>query len=162
MQIYLLRHGIAEDAAPGKSDAERALTTEGRDKLRRVLKRARAADVSPSLILSSPLRRALETAEVAKSVLEYGGEIERTNTLVPDASPDDVWTEIRGRKTEKAILLASHEPLMSNLLAFLLGCPPLLVDYKKGALARVDCDRLGPQPRCILKWLLTPGLSVDL
>jgi len=44
MQIYLLRHGIAEDAKPGQPDADRALTAEGRDKLRRVLKRARAAE----------------------------------------------------------------------------------------------------------------------
>ena len=51
MQIYLLRHGIAEDAKPGHPDAERPLTGEGRDKLRRVLKRARVADLDPSLIL---------------------------------------------------------------------------------------------------------------
>ena len=62
MQIYLLRHGIAEDAKPGRPDSERALTDEGRAKLRRVLKRARTADVTPSLILSSPYRRAMETA----------------------------------------------------------------------------------------------------
>ena len=43
MQIYLLRHGIAEDGKPGRPDSERALTEEGREKLRRVLKRARSA-----------------------------------------------------------------------------------------------------------------------
>ena len=54
VSIYLLRHAIAEDARPGMSDRERALTDEGRERLRRVLKRARAAGVVPSLILSSP------------------------------------------------------------------------------------------------------------
>jgi hypothetical protein len=54
MQIYLLRHGIAEDAKPGHPDSERPLTAEGRDKLRRVLKRGQTADLDPSLILSSP------------------------------------------------------------------------------------------------------------
>jgi phosphohistidine phosphatase len=162
MQIYLLRHGIAEDAKPGQPDADRALTSDGRDKLRRVLKRARAADVAPALILSSPLRRAIETAEIAKTVLGYEGEIVKTSTLVPEASPHGLWGEIRGRKGEKAILLSSHEPLMSALTAFLLDCPTLLVDFKKGALARVDCDKFGAQPHCILKWMLTPGLSVDL
>jgi phosphohistidine phosphatase SixA len=62
VQIYLLRHGIAENSTP---DSDRALTPEGREKLRRVLARARDADVAPSLILSSPYRRALETAEIA-------------------------------------------------------------------------------------------------
>ena len=46
MQIYLLRHGISEDARPGQPDTERKLTEEGREKLRRVLKRARAAEVA--------------------------------------------------------------------------------------------------------------------
>jgi phosphohistidine phosphatase len=162
MQIYLLRHGIAEDAKPGESDANRALTNEGRDKLRRVLKRARAADVTPTLILASPLRRAIETAEVAKNVLAYEGEIVKSRALIPEASPHEVWDEIRARKQEKAILLASHEPLMSSLLAFLLNCEGLLVDYKKGSLTRVDSDRFGPQPHCVLRWMLTPGLAVDL
>ena len=67
MQIYLLRHVIAEDAKPGHPDSERPLTAEGRDKLRRVLKRARTADLDPSLILSSPYRRALETAEIGRA-----------------------------------------------------------------------------------------------
>jgi len=65
MQIHLGRHGIAEDAKPGGSDAERKLTEEGKQKLRRVLKRARDTGVSPSLIATSPLVRAAETAEIA-------------------------------------------------------------------------------------------------
>src|SRR3954454_14807734 len=120
MQIYLLRHGIAEDAKPGRPDAERALTSEGRDKLRRVLKRAKAADLDPTVILSSPFRRALETAAAAADVLAYKGEIVRTRALEPESSPFDVWEEIRARKDETAILLASHEPLMSSMVAFLL------------------------------------------
>jgi phosphohistidine phosphatase len=161
MQIYLLRHGIADDARPGRSDAERALTAEGREKLRRVLKRARSADVTPSLVLSSPYRRALETAAVAVEVFGYKGEVVRTNALAPEASPAEAWQEIRSRKGESAILLASHEPLMSSMAAFLLGSPALIVDMKKGALVRVDCDGFGLEPRCLLKWMLTPALSLE-
>ena len=159
MQIYLLRHGIAENAGPGMRDADRALTEEGREKLRRVLKRAKSAGVEPGVILSSPYRRALETAQVAAQVFGYGGKVVQTQALVPDAPPPNVWGEIRSRRDEAALLLASHEPLMSATLAFLLGSPGLLVDMKKAALARVDCDRFGPEPKCVLKWLLTPGTS---
>ena len=127
MHIYLLRHGIAEDAPPGRPDAERALTSEGREKLRRVLQRARAADVTPSLILSSPYRRAVETADVAVEVLNYAGKVVKTRALLPEASPFDTWEEIRKRSDERAILLASHEPLMSSLVAFLLASPALVV-----------------------------------
>lgn len=159
MQIYLLRHGIAEDAAPGQADSDRALTGEGRDKLRRVLKRARAGGVAPGLILSSPYRRALETAEIAASVLEYTGKVVRTRALVPDSSPQAVWDELRDYKDEAAILLASHEPLMSSLAAFLLQSPTLAVDVKKGALLRLDCPRVSTQPHCMLKWMLVPAVA---
>jgi len=156
VQIYLLRHGIAENSTP---DSDRALTAEGREKLRRVLARARAADVAPSLILTSPYRRAVETAEVAVEVLGYHGKIVKTRALVPEASPFDTWEEIRKRPDESAILLASHEPLMSSLAAFLLASPGLAVDMKKAALVRVDCDRLGPEPKGVLKWMLTPATA---
>lgn len=156
MQIYLLRHGIAEDGSP---DSERALTAEGRDKLRRVLARARSADVSPTLILSSPYRRAMETADVAVDVFGYEGKVVKTRALLPEASPYDVWEEIRKHSQEDAILLASHEPLMSSLAAFLLSSPALAVDMKKAALVRVDCERIGPEPKGVLKWMLTPATA---
>jgi phosphohistidine phosphatase len=159
MEIYLLRHGIAEDAAPGKPDSDRSLTAAGRQKLRRVLARAKAAKLEPSLILSSPYRRALQTAEVAVESLDYKGKVVSTATLLPNANPHDTWQEIREHKMEASILLASHEPLMSSLLAFLLNTPALMVDFKKAGLARVDCERFGPEPHAALKWLLTPATA---
>jgi phosphohistidine phosphatase len=158
MQIYLLRHGIAEDAAPGRPDADRALTPEGREKLRRVMKRARSAGVEPGAILASPLRRAVETAEVAAETLGFSGKIGKTRALLPDASPHDLWAEIRAHPVESAILLAGHEPQMSSLVAFLLDSPSLNVDMKKAALVRVDCERTGPRPGGVLKWMLTPAV----
>lgn len=159
MEIYLLRHGIAEDAAPGKPDSDRALTEAGREKLRRVLARAQAAKVKPDLILSSPYRRALQTAAVAAEVLGYRDSIVQTPTLLPEADPHDAWGEIRVHKSENCLLLASHEPLMSSLLAFLLNTPALTVDFKKAALARLDCDRFGPEPHGTFKWMLTPATA---
>jgi phosphohistidine phosphatase SixA len=153
MEIYILRHGIAEDTQP---DADRALTAEGRDKLKRVLG---CAAVKPSLILASPYRRAVETAEIAAESLDYKGKVVRTRALLPESPPSDVWEEIRSHKDEPAILLASHEPLTAFLVAFLLGTPGLQVDMKKAALVRVDCDRIAAQPKCVLKWMITPAVA---
>ena len=101
MQIYLLRHGIAENSTP---DSDRALTPEGRDKLRRVLARARAADVAPSLILSSPYRRAIETAEIAAEALLYRGKVVKIRELLPEASPYDTWEQIRKHPEELSLI----------------------------------------------------------
>ncbi len=159
IEIYILRHGIAEDAKHGHPDAERALTNEGREKLRRVLKRARGAGVTPEVILSSPYRRAVETAEIAAKELDYAGESKSTRALIPEAAPSEIWNELRAFKDESAVLLASHEPLTGRLAAFLLGSDSVQVDVKKGALIRIDCERVGNQPRGVLKWMLTPGIA---
>jgi phosphohistidine phosphatase len=158
MQIYLLRHAIAEVAQSGHSDADRALTADGKEKLRRVLRRAGAAGVRPSSIASSPLRRALETAAEAAEVLDYKGKVVEWRALLPEVSPYDLWEEIRRHADEPAILLAGHEPQMSAMTAFLLGTPALQVDMKKAALVRIDCDRLTREPKGVLKWMLTPAV----
>jgi phosphohistidine phosphatase len=159
MEIYILRHGIADDPKHGQPDSERALTDEGRDKLRRVLKRARAAGVTPSAILSSPYRRAVETADVAAKELDFAGNVQHTRALIPEAAPSEIWHELRALKDEPAVLLASHEPFTGRLTAYLLGSPALQVDVKKGALIRIDCERVGTEPHGVLKWMLTPRVT---
>lgn len=159
MDIYILRHGIAEDGHPGQPDSERALTPEGKKKLRAVLRTASAAGVSPTLILTSPYKRAVQTAQLASEILNYNGDMLRTHALEPGSRPQAVWEEIRVHKDEPSILLAGHEPLFSALTAYLLGSPDLPIDFKKGALACVEVDHFGPEPQAILKWMLTPKLA---
>jgi phosphohistidine phosphatase len=159
MTIYLLRHGIAEPVGPGGGDATRALTEEGRSKLRAVLKTARGAGVKPDRILTSPLVRAAQTAEIAAEALGCGGKLIRTETLAPGGRPEDVWSEIRAQKDAESVLLSGHEPQFSQLAAFLLAAPELTIDFKKGALVAIEMDQLGPRPRGVLRWMLAPKLA---
>ena len=71
MQVYILRHGTAEDGKPGGNDADRALTPDGKKKLRDTLRVAAKSGATPKLIISSPYRRALETAAIAIDVFGY-------------------------------------------------------------------------------------------
>jgi len=159
MKIYIFRHGIADDAHAGQSDSERSLTPEGKKKLRNVLRAAHAADIAPSLIFTSPYRRAVQTAEIAAEVLDYKGEMLRTKALEPGSHPRAVWDEIRAHKDEPEILLVGHEPLFSSLTSYLLGCPNLQIDFKKGALACLEIDRFTADPHGALRWMLTPKLT---
>jgi phosphohistidine phosphatase len=161
MEIYLLRHGIAEDGQAGQADSERGLTAEGKKKLRMVLRTAATAGVQPTLILTSPYRRALQTAQLAAEVLEYGGELARSRALEPGARPDAVWEEIRVHKNETGVLLAGHEPLFSGLTAYLLGCPSLQIDFKKAGMACIELERFAAEPHGVLKWYLTPKLAAQ-
>jgi phosphohistidine phosphatase len=159
VEIYLLRHGIAEERSATGRDADRRLTDEGRAKLRKVLECVHAAEVSPSLILSSPLRRALETAEIAARELGYEGKIVRTDALVPGATPHDLWQELRQHRDEASILLTGHEPLFASAVAYLLGSSHHMVHFRKGALIRIDADSVGAEPHGVLEWMITPGVA---
>ena len=156
MEIYLFRHGIAEDAKAGHPDSSRALTDEGKKKTAEVVKAARRAGVAPSLIISSPYVRAVETAEIAAEGFGYKNDILRTETLVPHGLPENVWSELRDYRDAEAVLLAGHEPLMGHLAAYLLASPVLRIDVKKAAMIRIDVPALGRTPHGTLRWLITP------
>ena len=158
MLIYLLRHGIAEEGF-GKRDSERALTEEGKQKLRAVLSVAARAGIAPSLVISSPYRRAMETARIAVEILGYKGPLIESAELTPDSSPQDAWSDIRLHSSEESILLVGHEPLFSALSAFLLGHPDLPIDFKKGAMLCVELHSVRAEPSGILKWYLTPKFA---
>lgn len=161
MQVYLLRHGISEEERVGLSDADRALTAEGRRRLRQTLQVAGRADVKPSLIVSSPLKRAMQTAEIAKEVLAFKNEIVSSKALLPGAAAEQIWEEIRVNKSERSIMLVGHNPLFANLAGYLLGQPELRVDFKKGAILRLDMEGFSSHPKGILCWYLTSKLAAD-
>jgi phosphohistidine phosphatase len=157
MDIYILRHGEAEDAGNGLADRDRKLTAKGKRDLKDVLKVARRAEVAPGLILSSPLRRAQETAAIASEVLECNQVVE-TRNLLPGANPEHVWKEICADYKVEAILLAGHQPHLGSLIGLLLEAA-VMVDLKKSALVRIETHgKLGP-PRGILKWMITPKVA---
>ncbi len=161
MQVYLLRHGIAEEGKTGVNDALRSVTAEGRRKLRQVLKSAAEAGVRPELIISSPLKRALQTAELAKEILSYGDIVAQSKALSPGASAEEAWDEIRVHKDVACLLLVGHNPLFALLAAFLLGTPQAQIDFKKGAMMRVDLDKISLRPRGTLRWYVTPRLAAN-
>jgi len=79
---------------------------------------------------------------------------------VPSSSPERVWKEVRTSNAEE-ILIAGHEPLLSALVAFLLGCRTLAVRMKKGALVAIEVDAQDLQPHGVLNWMLTPKVASE-
>ena len=160
MEIYLLRHGSAEPVKPGASDSERALTEEGRYEVQRVIAAAKLAHTCPSLIVSSPYRRAMETARIAADLLDYQGQFLTSNALTPEGAARAVWEEVRLHSDQECLLLSGHEPLFSAAAAYLLGCPELRIDFPKAGLLRADVEGFGTEPRAVLRWLIAPSLTV--
>ena len=159
MQVYLLRHGIAEEESSRVNDADRALTNEGRRKLRHVLAHVADSGVKASLILTSPLKRAVESAAIARSCLKSQDEPVVSRSLVPGGNVADVWTEMRTHHEAEVLVLVGHNPLFANLAPYLLGTPELRVDFKKGAMMCIDFESIGLKPKGVLRWYLTARLA---
>jgi phosphohistidine phosphatase len=159
MQVYLLRHGVAEEGSITTNDADRSLTAEGRRKVRQVMTHVADAGLKTDLILSSPLRRAQQTAEIARSCLKSKEEVLCTRALLPGGTPEGVWEEVRVHSGHEAVMLVGHNPLFSHLAPYLLGAEKLEVDFKKGAVMCLELPSTGVKPRGTLQWYLTARLA---
>jgi phosphohistidine phosphatase len=172
-ELLLLRHGIAEERDPGASpeqEAARPLTTQGRRRTRAVLERFTAAGLRADRLLSSPLQRACQTAELAIAAGMAEG-LELAEPLAPGGDSlallESLWgLEWQGPAWNR-LLLVGHEPDLGLLAARLLGAPEGSLSLKKAGLAllHVPPREAWRHPRMAgnaqLKALLTPRLVLQ-
>ncbi len=143
MILYLLRHGIpAEVSSAGPcSDEERPLSEEGSKKLTAAAEAYQKLMVPPDRILSSPLRRACQTAEILREAIGASTEIERTPALHHSIAPTKILEQLQGDLLENvgAIALVGHEPHLGNLLGLLLSSSSRLsMPLTMGMMAAVE------------------------
>lgn len=119
MQIYLVRHGDAVPEEDAGSDRDRWLSPRGREAVRALGRLLRDQAVAPDAILSSPLPRAVQTAELLAQGLDYLGAITTLRCLEPSAQPRVAGSAIMA--AGGSVLVVSHEPAISSLGAYLLG-----------------------------------------
>ncbi len=139
MKLYIMRHGPAEDDSPTGRDADRALTIPGRERVRAVAKALEEKDEAPFAILSSPLLRALETAEIVAEVTHLSrraredekaqlggatGGVEVRRELGMGTEKLGLLAELV-RASRKRVMIIGHEPDLSMLVTSLVGSPPL-------------------------------------
>lgn len=153
MEIYLLRHGLAGD--PGTwagDDSQRPLTNEGRKRMLRTGDTLAALKIKPQLILSSPLRRAIETAQLAARAMDAMPIMHQDVRLSPGFDIDALRLILEDHPDIDTLMLVGHEPDFSMLAGAICGGEVVM---KKGGLARLtitDREALKGQ----LVWLLPP------
>ena len=141
VHIHLLRHGIAEDASPSGADADRALTDDGRKRLRKAAATWRALVAPPDVVWTSPLLRARQTCEIFCEAIGFGGEVQVCADLTPDAAASRALSLLEGEALSGSgsVALVGHEPHLGYLLGLLLtGQGRLPVPFKKGMLVGVE------------------------
>jgi phosphohistidine phosphatase len=122
MRILLVRHGQAVEEAPGLGDAGRWLTQKGRKVTRKVAQwLAKGRKRRPARIWTSPLVRAVETAEILAAESGYRGEVEACAELSPGRDPGDLIRRLAIASADGPLALVGHEPSLSLIAAALLG-----------------------------------------
>jgi phosphohistidine phosphatase len=126
VKLYVMRHGPAEDSAASGADGDRALTPSGRERVRDVAKALVAAGEEPLRIITSPLVRAVQTAEIVAVVTKLGGRggsVEVRRELSPGGDAAKLAHELAVAGA-KRVMLVGHEPDLSALVAALAGDGP--------------------------------------
>ena len=155
MRIFLLRHAEAQDAAEVERDEDRALTAKGVTRLRKASRGLRRLDIFPDRILTSPIKRAVETAEIIAEELGFAGDIEAVDELSPDTRADELAAVLH-EITCAQVLLVGHQPLLGDLAAELVGgAAGARVGIKKGGFVRIDVESWNEEPPGRLRWLFT-------
>jgi len=155
-----MRHGlaVARGTAGFKDDALRPLTPKGRRQLRKIAAAIAGLDLRCDQILSSPLVRAKQTAEIVAAGLKLKKQLKFSNALAPAGSPAVLFRQLsRLKPSPSRLLLVGHEPDLSRLISRLLtGGLELQLDFKKGGLCKLEVETLRDGKYAKLVWLLTP------
>jgi phosphohistidine phosphatase len=148
VEWILLRHGPAGKAAadPGADDRERPLTRPGLQVVRQVCRKAVRQGWTAPLVLSSPLARALQTAEAAVEALGPGTRLELLAELEPDGGLPELVAALAGiarREKAERLWLVGHEPQLSRLASLLIsGTVHAGIELRKGGLIRLAAEDL--------------------
>jgi phosphohistidine phosphatase len=161
VELYLIRHGIAEEKRPEiKKDEERSLTKEGRQKTEKVAQQLKKFGLHFDLIATSPLVRARQTAEILMSA-GLSSKLEECTYLAPDGSIDNWvvdWWSPRNYPPQTQLALIGHEPDLSSWAEiFLWGQAKASLVLKKAGMIGVKLPEIGsPLGRSQMFWLTPP------
>ncbi len=160
MDLFILRHAEAGKSLPARAkDAERALTADGKEELEEVARSLARMKIKPDHIVSSPLRRSRETAEIVAKALKKRGKVEIWDELKPEGSKVDLYKRLAKVKPESRVLMVGHEPYLTQVINDMMGHQGAArILLRKGGLARLSIKSLVPKPEGELRWLLTPRL----
>lgn len=158
VQLYLIRHAIAEergDAWP--DDTLRPLTDEGRARMRKVAKGLVRLGVKLDVILTSPLVRARQTAELVGAAFDGQPPILELPQLEPGTPYTELLDGLRKYARKKRVALVGHEPDLGIVASRLLGTKKPIA-FRKGGACLIEVGSLPPSTPGSLRWLATPAM----
>ena len=158
LELYLIRHGIAaERGEEYPDDSKRPLTSSGIARLRKEAKALDALGIGFDHIITSPLVRTRQSADVFAETLKTKPSVSTSDALAPAGTPAGVIQEIGKHVRKGRIAVVGHEPNIGELAARLIGAR-IPVEFKKGAICRIDFETFPPKGSGQLRWFVTPKM----
>jgi phosphohistidine phosphatase len=158
LELYLIRHGIAAERGDEyPDDSKRPLTNGGIARLRKEAKALEAIGVAIDHIVTSPLVRTKQTADVFAESLKSKPSVSASDALAPASTPAAVVQELGKHVKKGRVALVGHEPNLGELAARLIGAR-IPLEFKKGAICRIDFETLPPKGVGQLRWFITPKM----
>ena len=161
-ELYLIRHGIAEDRGEAwPDDTKRPLTDRGIARLKKEARGLARLGVSFDVVLTSALVRARQTADAVAGAFDPRPSIVTVESLAPGGTYQAVLADLEKQSRRTRIALVGHEPGLGELAARLIGSRHP-IEFKKGAVCRIDFETLPPAGPGALRWFVTPKILRSL
>jgi phosphohistidine phosphatase len=157
MILYVMRHAEAVDGSDTLQDEWRYLTEKGRSSTEKMSSSIARIGPKPRLTITSPLTRAVQTAEIAAERACRKNVVVASELLLPGADDSELVTFLKGLKDDKRVMLVGHEPQLGSLVAALLGRECETVSLKKGACVALELDPKKDEKPAGFLWYLVPG-----
>ncbi len=158
MDIYFLRHASAGDtkAPTPQDDEKRPLDPKGIEQSKQIGKLLATLELRPDAIISSPLTRAVQTAELVADQLKGVPSVTLDDALRPESTYEQFQDLLQHYQRQKAVIVTGHNPNLSEFLGYLIsgGTSKGAAELKKGAVAKVEYT----QGIGTLQWCITPKL----
>jgi phosphohistidine phosphatase len=154
--LYFVRHGKAGHHSAAADDDERQLTEEGIAVLKRAGPLLRRLNLRPDLVLSSPLPRALQTAELMVEGLGMADEPVIDDRLRPGAGWGDLARAMAAYPDARRVMFVGHEPDLSGAMRLLTGAAS--VRMRKGGIGCVEFPGVPEPGGGELAWVIDPDI----
>src|SRR5664279_329445 len=140
MVVYVMRHAEAVEGIDTLQDEWRYLTENGRSAAEKVCSSIAKIGRKPRLTITSPLTRAVQTAEIAAGKACRKNVVVASGLLLPGADVSELISYMKGCGESKRVMLVGHEPQLGSLVASLLGREDEAISLKKGACVALVLD----------------------
>lgn len=151
MKLYIVRHAAAIERSAEIPEERRYVTPEGRDLMRKTARTMLKKGVEPCLFLSSPLVRAIQTADILAEAISSDAPVVVTDELAPGCDVDSLRRLVDTFHQAKELVIVGHEPDMSGIVSSLLSLQGGF-NFKKGSAFKVTIDPKFAKP-AVFKWL---------